>query len=232
MHSHKFVSKKNSLLRFSQLVLAAFSITQYPLLSLAQSTDPAVSGQFPAQPGQPSVHSKWFGNDMTLSSPTSRSGASSSGGRANGSGVTLPGQTIQMQQFPIEDAPVGQKPTAAGGGTTSDAAPPTSLILTAKYFSDEPDVKAAYKEACAQKAAHFNEPAYYYRKAAILIQMGEYSKAGQELKGLLADIPNNSDYHLAQAYCFFKMGQKTAALDEVGMAKFHNPRLPANIAFE
>lgn len=165
------------------------------------------------------VRSRWFGKEMTVGTPQSiKSGQTAGPGES---------QSIPMQQFPIESVAPGKQDSNATSETAG-----SDLELTAKYFSNEGDVRAAYKEACEQKAAHFNEPAYYYRKAAILIQMGEYSKAGQELKGLLADIPNNSDYHLAQAYCYYKLGQKTAALDEVGMARFHNPRLPANITFK
>jgi hypothetical protein len=44
-------------------------------------------------------------------------------------------------------------------------------------------------EACSQQAAHFNEPAYYYRKAVILIQI-EFYKAEQELK-FVTDVPKH-----------------------------------------
>ena len=204
-------------------------------LLIAQSLPLALAQNSAQQPAS-GTHSKWFGNDMNVSSPAATrtglsGGAPSSGNQASfapAGGLSPQGQMIPMQQFPIEDAATSQgKGSDPASATSSD-----SLVLTVKYFSDEPNLKAAYREACEQKAAHFNEPAYYYRKAAILMQMGDYQKAGQELKGLLADIPNNSDYHLAQAYCFFKLGQKTAAMDELGMAKFHNPRLPANISFQ
>ncbi|HEY9684837.1 MAG TPA: hypothetical protein V6C86_24885 [Oculatellaceae cyanobacterium] len=209
------------------MLLGAIS-TQTGLLCSAQNamqgqgTQTGSSAQSPILQQEPTgmtVRSRWFGKEMTVGSPQStKSGQTASPSES---------QSIPMQQFPIESVAPGKQDTSATGETAG-----SDLELTAKYFSDEADVRAAYKQACEQKAAHFNEPAYYYRKAAILIQMGEYSKAGQELKGLLADIPNNSDYHLAQAYCYYKLGQKTAALDEVGMARFHNPRLPANITFK
>jgi tetratricopeptide (TPR) repeat protein len=133
-----------------------------------------------------------------------------------------------MHEFPLEQkvpaANVVDKPKADE--------PPKVLKLTSAYFCNEKNPKAAYQEACSQQDAHFNEPAYYYRKATILIQMGNYSKAEQQLKDLLVDIPNNSDYHIARAYCYYKMGKKTAAQDEIGMARFHNPRLPESIEFD
>jgi tetratricopeptide (TPR) repeat protein len=132
---------------------------------------------------------------------------------------------------PMHEFPQDGKPVANVVDKPADDQPPKVLKLTAAYFSNEKNPRAAYQEACSQQDAHFNEPAYYYRKATILIQMGNYSKAEQELKGLLVDIPNNSDYHIARAYCYYKMGKKTAALDEIGIARFHNPRLPESIEF-
>jgi len=112
---------------------------------------------------------------------------------------------------------------------SADVPVPQTLVLTTSYFSTERNPKHAFQEACEQQGAHFNEPSFYYRKACILIQMKSYSRAEQELKNLIADIPNNSDYHLARAYCYYKMNNKTAALDEINTARFHNPRLPQDI---
>jgi tetratricopeptide (TPR) repeat protein len=152
--------------------------------------------------------SNFFGKDVTLSAPHLSKPVHSSNSEAPGLGATVP-----MKDFPTENKD-------------------DNLVLNSKYFCNEPDIKAAWREVCEQKAIHFSEPAYYYRKAAVLIQMGEYQKAATELKNLIADVPNNSDYHLAQAYCYFKLGMKTAARDEVGTARFHNPRLPANVSFQ
>jgi tetratricopeptide (TPR) repeat protein len=133
-----------------------------------------------------------------------------------------------MHEFPLEQ----KAPVANVVDQPKVDQPPKVLKLTSTYFCNEKNPKAAYQEACSQQDAHFNEPAYYYRKATILIQMGNYSKAEQELKGLLVDVPNNSDYHIARAYCYYKMGKKTAAQDEIGIARFHNPRLPESIEFD
>ncbi|MDR3612361.1 MAG: tetratricopeptide repeat protein [Candidatus Obscuribacterales bacterium] len=170
-------------------------------------------------------NSSFFGKDVTLSSPHLAKPMHSSNSEAPGLGATVP-----MKNFPTE-VPVKNNAVAADSNNVTENKD-DSLILSSKYFCNEPDLKAAWREVCEQKAAHFSEPAYYYRKAAVLIQMGEYQKAATELKNLIADVPNNSDYHLAQAYCYFKLGMKTAARDEVGTARFHNPRLPANVSFQ
>lgn len=138
-----------------------------------------------------------------------------------------------MTTQPLPEYPTDQKPPVVEVHSKPQPAPEQlkELTLTTAFFCDEANPKAAYQEACSQQAAHFNEPAYYYRKATLLIQLKNYSKAEQELKGLLVDIPNNSDYHLARAFCYYKMGNKTGARDEIGIARFHNPRLPEDIKF-
>jgi tetratricopeptide (TPR) repeat protein len=136
-----------------------------------------------------------------------------------------------MKDFPTE-VPVKSNASVVGASSGTTENKDDNLVLNSKYFSNEPDLKGAWREVCEQKAIHFGEPAYYYRKAAVLIQMGEYQKALTELQNLIADVPNNSDYHLAQAYCYFKLGMKTAARDAVGTARFHNPRLPVNVSFQ
>jgi hypothetical protein len=112
-----------------------------------------------------------------------------------------------------------------------EPAKPGTLILTQSYFGNDANPNKAYSEACSQKDAHFNDPSYYFRVAKILIEMKNYSKAEQELKGLIVDDPNNSDYYLARAYCYHKMKKETAASDELSRAKFKNPTLPDKILF-
>ncbi len=123
---------------------------------------------------------------------------------------------------------VPMKQVDGASGKTEDV-PPNTLVLTSNYFGTDKNPKHAYQEACEQQDAHFNEPAFYYRKACLLIQLKSYSRAEQELKNLIADVPNNSDYHLARAYCYYKLKNKTASQDEINLARFHNPRLPQNI---
>jgi predicted Zn-dependent protease len=134
-----------------------------------------------------------------------------------------------MPIFPREKLPTVTVPMKPAYTKPGNEPPAKTLVLTTSYFASEKNPKHAFQEACEQQGAHFNEPAFYYRKACILIQLKSYSRAEQELKNLIADIPNNSDYHLARAFCYYKMKNKTAADDEINTARFHNPRLPENI---
>ncbi len=180
----------------------------------------------------PVLHSKWSGNDLIISVlPRAPQSLPES--------VVLdlePDSAHNNTQNPMQSYPVAQPQTQTQVPTklavVSQPEAPKSIKLSQSYFCNEKNPRLAYMEACSQQAAHFNEPAYYYRKAVILIQMGNFSKAEQELKYLLTDVPNNSDYHLARAYCYHRMGQKLSAKDEVDMALFHNPSLPKIVEFD
>ena len=84
---------------------------------------------------------------------------------------------------------------------------------------------------CQATDVNFNNPDFYFRKAKILIQMGNWAKAMQELKGVIVDDPNNSDYYLARALCFHKLGMEALAQADLRSAKFKNPTLPDDIEF-
>ena len=213
-------SKRAILLAGSLLFQLACASNLLACAEEVSSSDSSVTGQ------SRMLHSQWFGNTLSLStaSQTSEPMALVLSQASRSATVTTP-KSLVMQEFPRENGDTGT-------GQVVVVAEPDVLKLTKEYFSSEKDPRVAYEQACSQQDAHFNEPAYYYRKATILMQMGSYSKAEQILKGSVIDVPNNSDFHLARAYCYFKLGNKTAALDELGMARFHNPRLPQDIEFD
>ena len=162
------------------------------------------------------MHSKWVGNDLNLAVKADKPQA-------------LPVSVASELEPDSSSAKVAMAIESKAAEVPAGQA--KKLILNVDYFSQEANPKTAYTEACAQQAAHFNEPAYYFRKAKILIQLGNYSKAEQELKGLLVDEPNNWSYHLARGFCYYKLGKKIAAQNQLNLAKFHNPSLPVEIGF-
>lgn len=171
----------------------------------------------------PVMNSKWSGNELIIAVQPK-----------------APQQVPQTVVFDMEpdsssEPPVDpSKSAAVATADNSDetkAEEPKVLRLNVAYFSNEQNPRKAYTEACSQQAAHFNEPEYYYRKACILIQLGNYSKAEQEFKGLLVDAPNNAAYHIGRGYCFHRLGNNFAANDEINMALFHNPQLPRKFEF-
>lgn len=183
----------------------------------------------------PVLHTKWEGSDVRLA--------------AVPSAPRIIPETVSLDLEPDSSALVGKPAKLATKKNANDkntlvkpgglaeefrstyVGDSKVLTLTQAYFCNESDPRRAYQEACAQQAAHFNEPEYYFRKAKILIQLGNFSKADQELKGLLVDNPNNSAYHLARAYCYHRLGNRIAAEDHLNMAKFHDLTLPKQIVF-
>ncbi|CAN5232872.1 hypothetical protein BH11CYA1_BH11CYA1_35820 [soil metagenome] len=103
------------------------------------------------------------------------------------------------------------------------------LILTKTYFSNDPTPEKSYQYACEASGANFNNTDLYYRKAALLIQMGKYGKAMQQLSDVLVDDPNNEHYRLARAFCYAKQGMRALAAEDIRTAQFKNPKLPTKI---
>ena len=182
-----------------------------------------VREDYPGARQTPVLNSKWSGNELAIAVPPRQPQ------------VIPPTVVLDLEPDSSQEK---DKPAAESIKSGEGAAPPpvadaspTVLKLTVGYFANEKNPRKAYEQACAQQAAHFNEPEYYYRKACILIQLGNFSKAEQEFKGLLVDAPNNSNYHLGRGYCFHRLGNDTAAADEIKMGLFHNPQLPRQVEF-
>jgi len=105
------------------------------------------------------------------------------------------------------------------------------LLLTKNYFSRDLHPVEALQQLNSLKSVNYNDPQYEFSIAKLRIQLDQYSHANTELKGLLVDEPNNSDYLLAKAYCLFKLKQIELAQDCLRLARFHNPTLPKEIRF-
>jgi uncharacterized caspase-like protein len=209
---------------FTRNLLAALRSTPNANLSEAFSkmqtlVQDEVREDHPGARQTPVINSKWSGNQLAIAVPPKAPQTS---------------QSPNHDQEPVPAPGSGQSQDATGdkvSGSGDAAAVPQVLRLTVDYFSKEQNPRKAYEEACTAQAAHFNEPDYYYRKACILIQLGNFSKAEQEFKGLLVDAPNTASYHLGRGYCFHRLGNNTAAMDEINMGLFHNPQLPRKVEF-
>jgi tetratricopeptide (TPR) repeat protein len=175
----------------------------------------------------PVLNSKWDGNDLIVavkpSAPESIPPTVSADLEPDSSGLTPVGQ---------DESPAATVASISGvESRTLEAKPKGSIRLTRSYFSNEADPRAAYQSMCQATDVNFNNPDFYFRKAKILIQMGNWAKAMQELKGVIVDDPNNSDYYLARALCFHKLGMEALAQADLRSAKFKNPTLPDDIEF-
>jgi hypothetical protein len=174
----------------------------------------------------PILHSKWNGNDLIVaikpSSPEKVPPTVASELEPDSSGFVYDSQNTDVQ--PSEKVAFLQNPV-------TETPVKTSLKLTRSYFSNEPNPRSAYQSMCQATDVNFNNPDFYYRKAKILIQLGNWAKAMQELKGVIVDDPNKFDYYLARAYCFHKMGMEALSQADLRTAKFKNPMLPETIEF-
>lgn len=191
-----------------------------------------VKEDYPGARQTPALHSKWSGNDLIIAvkpnDPETIPPTVLSDLEADSSGAT---PVIQIQtQTPDQDR-VATVATVSGLNTGSVLRGKVPLKLTRSYFSNEADPRAAYQSMCQAQDVNFNNPDFYYRKAKILIQMGNWGKAMQELKGVIVDDPNNSDYYLARALCFHKLGMEALAQADLRSAQFKNPTLPETIEF-
>lgn len=176
----------------------------------------------------PILHSKWNGNDLIVAvrpnAPTDIPPTVASDLEPDSSGFV---GKVQQPDLPAQTTVASLVPMA----TPVDNNPKGPFIITVSYFSNEKDPKAAYQSMCQASAVNFNNTEFYYRKAKILIQLGNWAKAMQELKGVIVDDPNPSDYYLARALCFHKMGMEALAQADIRTAQFKNPTLPKDIQF-
>ncbi len=197
----------------------------------------------------PVLHSKWSGNELLLAikpaAPERIPPTVFEDLDLDSTGEATGAAPIKKASKPVknpEKNPEDFAPATSGSrANTGSYAPRYSaegaasedsdkkLVLTRAYFSNDPTPEKSYQYACEASGANFNNTDLYYRKAALLIQMGKYGKAMQQLTDVLVDDPNNEHYRLARAFCFAKQGMRALAAEDIRTAQFKNPKLPTKI---
>lgn len=174
----------------------------------------------------PVLHSKWSGNELIVAvppfapqkiPPTVLSDLEPDSSQVNKNAPQLVFRKEQLSSYP-------QNSLEKEGSKSS-------LLLTRSYFSNEANPRAAYGSICEATDVNFNNPDFYYRKAKILIQLENWGKAMQTLKGCIVDDPNQPEYYLARAYCFHKLRMEALSQADIRTARFKCPTLPAVIEF-
>ncbi len=199
-----------------------------------------VKEDYPGMRQKPVMNSKWRGDNLVIAIkpaqpqviPDSVMSVLDKDSAGYGTRISRPDNEIKGAQRPVP-TPSTNEPSSeqseqserrarnlpdvneVAAGTTSGV-----MKINAAYFSNVEDPAAAYTAACQAQAAHFNDTDYYFRKAKILIQLGKWGKAMQELKGCIVDNPQVPQYYLARAYCFFKLGQKAQSEADLRQYKF------------
>jgi hypothetical protein len=191
-----------------------------------QLVENEVKEDHPGARQTPSLKTKWSGNELVIAVPASKPEA-------------IPPTVIQDLE-PDSSGYVAFVPTvnlttnnpaSLLGEPPSDNTSKQPLKLTRSYFSNETNPRVAYQSMCQATDVNFNNPDFYFRKAKILIQMGNWAKAMTELKGVIVDDPNKYEYYLARALCYHHLGMEALCEADIRTARFKNPSLPEKIEF-
>lgn len=143
-----------------------------------------------------------------------------------------PDSTKATPSKPVDVPVVAVVPNAISPAKVVLSRATEPLKLNVAYFSNAKDPHKAYEYACQAHSMHHNDPEYAFRKAKVMIQLGKWGAAMQELKGVIVDNPNIAAYYLARAYCFHKLKQEGNAEADLETAKFKDVFLPERIEFE
>jgi len=201
--------------------------------SVTSSVQDEVRQDYPGIRQTPVIRSKWSGEKLILAVKPSAAGP-------------IPESVIfDLEPDSTKPTPavaVVEAPKVAMVATTTTRPPsePKAIMtkatevlkLNVAYFSNAADPHQAYANACQALATHHSDPEYAFRKAKVMIQLGKWGSAMQELKGVIVDNPNIAGYYLARAYCFHKMKQDGNAEADLETAKFKDVFLPNRIEFE
>lgn len=196
------------------------------------SVQDEVRQDYPGVRQTPVIRSKWSGDKLILAVKPAAAGPipesvvfdlepDSTKATASMTAVEVPKVAVVPPQpkTPTETKATMSKPSGV-------------LKLNVAYFSNAPDPHKAYEYACQALSTHHNDPEFAFRKAKVMIQLGKWGSAMQELKGVIVDNPNIAGYYLARAYCFHKMKQEGNAQADLETAKFKDVFLPDQIEFE
>jgi len=195
------------------------------------SVQDEVRQDYPGIRQTPVIRSKWSGEKLILAvKPTAAAPIPESivfdlePDSTKAAAIEVPKIAVVPPQLkPVSDA----KTVRPGMSKATE-----TLKLNVAYFSNAPDAHKAYEYACQALSTHHNDPEYAFRKAKVMIQLGKWGSAMQELKGVIVDNPNIAGYYLARAYCFHRMGQEGNAEADLETAKFKDVFLPDHIEFE
>jgi len=76
---------------------------------------------------------------------------------------------------------------------------------------------------------HPSDADLYFERAKAMIQMDKISAAINDLADAIRNQPNRSEYYLARAWCYKRLGNTYLAEDDIKQARFVNPALPKDI---
>jgi hypothetical protein len=103
------------------------------------------------------------------------------------------------------------------------------LHVTKESFPSEGKPQQLIKELTYAIKVHPLDPDLQFQRAKALIQIDKYDNALADLSDAIMNQPNKSDYYIARAWVYMKLGNSVLAADDIKQARFVDPGLPAKI---
>ncbi len=132
---------------------------------------------------------------------------------------------------PVVAAPVKPEEQLIKPNMTPPPPRPKQVVLHVSKDSFPSDGKPQQliKELTLAIKVHPLDPDLQYQRAKALIQLDKYENALADLSDAIMNQPNKSDYYIARAWVYMKLGNSVLAADDIKQARFVDPGLPAKI---
>jgi tetratricopeptide (TPR) repeat protein len=108
---------------------------------------------------------------------------------------------------------------------------PKVLVLKVSkgFFATEGKPGEIIKELDQAIRVHPSDPDLMYERAKAYIQIDKFSNALNDLSDAIIGQPNKSEYYIARAWCYKKLGNSYLAADDLKQARVVDPSLPPQI---
>ena len=103
------------------------------------------------------------------------------------------------------------------------------LHVSKESFPSDGSPQRLIKELTYAIKVHPLDPDLQYQRAKASIQLDKYENALEDLSDAIMNQPNKSDYYIARAWVYMKLGNSVLAADDIKQARFVDPGLPAKI---
>jgi hypothetical protein len=131
---------------------------------------------------------------------------------------------------PTELEKAALSPAKSGlAGAEVPSVQPISLKVSKDRFNTSGKPSEMLHELDVALRVHPTDADLYFERAKALIQMDKIVHAISDLADAIRNAPNKSEYYLARAWCYKRLGNTYLAEDDIKQARFVNPALPKDI---
>jgi tetratricopeptide (TPR) repeat protein len=132
--------------------------------------------------------------------------------------------------------PIAPALTKTDKDTSADASDQdqdnTVLHISKERFAISGNADAYIHQVTSAMRVNPQEFSLVFERAKAEIQQAKWDRALSDLCDAISSVPNESEYYLARALVYTRMGNSILARADLKQAHFHNSRLPKNIDFE